>query len=325
MSECIRAFCYLYNGFEEEIKKGQYKVIVTRNNRKSDIGPEELSLNLGRANHITIKPVFRGRKRGGLGKIVLGVLLVGFAWWMAPTMGTALFGGALGANVTYGTLAMVGGMMALNGVSAMLTPKQKATSPEDQKASFILDATGNLVEQGNPVPIVFGEVYTGSVVVSTGMSVEELANPVDPDDENSIRGNNFPTTASNGDWFIKTGDLIPSGSHLLTFSSYFVFYNGTWYRYGYKNTSGAVSPPPIVEQPSTDVLDVPLWGREILISTRKLRVKETIYPWQTDIQLVTTLPTVFESKVYLYFREESGVNTVSIAAKQIAISPWEYI
>lgn len=174
--EAIRALCLQIDGFESTLKEGAYKVTRSGPNGTFEVGPEDLNLLLGHTHTVTIKPVARGNKRGGLGKILLGVLLIGAAFFFAPIAGLSATIG--GTSMTYGYLANIGAMMVLNGVAQMLAPQPKSENAEED-ASHILDATGNRLEQGGGVPLIYGEVYTGSVVVSTGMTVEEF--PINPD------------------------------------------------------------------------------------------------------------------------------------------------
>lgn len=189
-AELIRAFCYQVPGFEKALMQGEYRVVRLVPKTPYDIGENALHLSFGRANGIKIIPVVKGSKGGGssnnkgLGKIILGVVLVAAVFMTAGAAGAFAAGAAgmemgiattgLLSHVTYGFLASQAAMMVLGGVAQMLTPPVKDGPPADQHESFLMDATGNLTEQGNPVPIVFGEVYTGSVVVSTNVQIEEL-------------------------------------------------------------------------------------------------------------------------------------------------------
>jgi predicted phage tail protein len=180
-AEAIRALCYQIPGFEEALKEGSYRVkrLVTPS-YGFDIGIEAVHLNFGKSPGFILSPVVKGSKKQGIGKIILGIVLVGAAFFFSGGLAAgAIANGAMAATIgstgiTYGYLASMGAMMMLNGISRMLTPSVKNPGPSDQKASYMLDATGNVTEQGNAVPIVIGEVFTGSVVVSTGITTEEV-------------------------------------------------------------------------------------------------------------------------------------------------------
>ena len=172
--EAIRALCYQIKGFEEEIKKGAYRVRRVFPNNSEQIDETLLTFKLGKAHTLRIEPVVAGAKNGGLGKIILGVVLVGAAFFFSGgALGATAFS-AFGSSVSYGQIALIGGLLALSGASAMLTPKVSDNSDDkEEPTSFLISAPQNMIEQGHPVPIVIGETFTGSVMVSAGISTEE--------------------------------------------------------------------------------------------------------------------------------------------------------
>lgn len=133
------------------------------------------TFKLGRGD-LHFVPYVAGSKRGGLLKIILGVALVGLGFFMGgfatPILGTTATGAPI-AGLTYGNLMVVGAALALAGVSQLLTPEEKGS--EDRDSSFTFNGPGNTYEQGYPVPLVYGEVITGSVMVSGGLDVERIA------------------------------------------------------------------------------------------------------------------------------------------------------
>jgi predicted phage tail protein len=82
--------------------------------------------------------------------------------------------------LTYSNLAMVGLGLTLVGVSQMLTPKTPGKSSATKDDSFLLSGPGNMYEQGNPVPLVYGRCITGSVLISAGIDVESYTNSSSP-------------------------------------------------------------------------------------------------------------------------------------------------
>ena len=190
-AEAVRALCSQLPGFEAALKEGEYRVAVLRLDTETAIDEEALHLSFGAAEGVEIEPVVGGAK-SGIGKVILGIVLLGTAFFFAPMVlgagaagagaGGAAAGagaaGAAGAATGFSAAAMakqIGVMMILQGASSLLTPTPKAPQTADQKESYMLDGTGNLLEQGNPVPVVFGEAYVGSVVVSAGISSDEMA------------------------------------------------------------------------------------------------------------------------------------------------------
>jgi predicted phage tail protein len=180
--EAIRGLCVQLPGFEHALKEGHYRVTrVSAGGVKTDVDEGSLHLSLGRTRVVYIRPVVKGNKRGGLGKIIAGVVLLGAAFLIGPAAFTSSFTGGAAMTGTQGYLASMGGMMVLNGVSAMLSPQPKERKEQN---SHVMDASGNRTEQGGGVPIIYGEVFCGSTVISSGMSVEEYPITGTPDEEN---------------------------------------------------------------------------------------------------------------------------------------------
>lgn len=123
---------------------------------------------------------------GGFFKAILGAVIVVAAVVAAiPSGGTSLagLGAAMSATafagISYGTIAMFGASLLLGGIAEMLTPTPELSgggtpASVDPKASFIFNGAENIVAQGVPVPVIYGEVETGSVVMAVSLSVEDV-------------------------------------------------------------------------------------------------------------------------------------------------------
>ena len=142
-----------------------------------DIDKEEIHYPVGKQD-IHFIPVISGAGRG-IGKVLLGAVLIGIA---VASGGTGLSLGAGGVfGFTGGGLAAIGGnigiALVLSGVSDMLFPvpqPQKFTSEEDPQLSFNFSGVQNTSRAGTPVPIVYGEIITGSVVISAAVDTNQV-------------------------------------------------------------------------------------------------------------------------------------------------------
>ena len=140
---------------------------------KYQINDEEIDVPIGR-EEIKIVPVAVGAK--GLGKIIAGVVLIG------AVVATGGFGGAaigtfgLGAgSIKVGTiLATVGANLILTGAAEMLTPVENDSSNDDPN-SFTFNGILNTINAGVAIPVVYGEVFTGSIIVSAGIDTEDFS------------------------------------------------------------------------------------------------------------------------------------------------------
>jgi predicted phage tail protein len=167
--------------FKERIKEGEWH--VTRGTRSYEVdhatpmdsflNEEEVALPL-LDEEIHIFPVLGGAGRG-VGQIILGVVLIIVAivfWWA----GGLAWGGAAAAASLAGPTALAGVMSVLGGIVSMVT-SPSIESPQnaqvDQKNSFIYNGPVNNVEQGVPVPLIFGRHMAGTTVLSGSISSEQ--------------------------------------------------------------------------------------------------------------------------------------------------------
>ena len=144
-----------------------------------DIDENELGYPIGQED-IHFIPVISGAGRG-IGKILLGAVLIGAAFFvpqglaLSKGIGTG-FGFAKAGALAKG-LVYVGASLVLQGVSEMLFPlpePQKFSSEEDPQLSFNFSGVQNTSRAGTPVPIVYGEIITGSVVISAAIDTNQV-------------------------------------------------------------------------------------------------------------------------------------------------------
>lgn len=170
--EAIRAITTHFPKFGHDLREGAWHIV---RGKKIDtgfsLGEEDINtFNLGKGD-LHIVPAVAGSKREGILKVVLGVVLIGAAFFLSGgALGTAMPG--LLSGVTYGNMAMMGVALTLAGVSSMLSPEQKGDK-KDQ--SYTFSGPGNTSGEGSPVPLVYGEVITGSTMISAGIDIDRLA------------------------------------------------------------------------------------------------------------------------------------------------------
>jgi len=162
---------------EAHMAQRYYKIVLQNN----EIDDSELHYPMG-SSDINIVPVISGAG-GNVGKIFLGAALIG-ASFLFPGAGlfgtTSAFGAAAGTGIgtTIGTaLSAVGATMILGGVSGMLFPQPEQpdfSNEGDPRISFNFSGTQNTSRAGTPVPIVYGEIFTGSVVISAAIDTEQV-------------------------------------------------------------------------------------------------------------------------------------------------------
>ena len=160
-----------FKGLEKHISENEYQVKVG----DYSIDKNEFLFPTGDSD-IHFIPVISGS--GGVGRIIAGVAMIGFAF---ATGGVSL--GASGLTFGTGTIAGVGsygimvskalvyggGLLALSGAAQMLSPQPQDpdfASNEDPRISFNFSGIQNVTRAGTPIPIIYGEIFTGSVVIS---------------------------------------------------------------------------------------------------------------------------------------------------------------
>ena len=177
VAKAVSFLVHNFPGIESYMGPKYYQVKVGN----FDIDEKEIHYPVGQED-IHFIPVISGAGRG-LGKVLLGVALIGTALLLpgaAPTFGFGGFSAAAGTGAMgafTATLANVGLGLTLMGVSEMLFPLpelQKFSTEEDPQLSFNFSGVQNTSRAGTPVPIVYGEIFTGSVVISAAIDTNQV-------------------------------------------------------------------------------------------------------------------------------------------------------
>ena len=179
VNSIAQAVSFLINNFpqlESHMSSRYYKVLVD----EQEISEQEIHFPTGQGV-IKFVPVIQGAG-GNFGRILLGGALIALSFsagiFTKPlALGTESFLGlakaGLGAKATFG----IGAALVLSGVSGMLFPVPKMpefSSEQDPRLSFSFSGTQQTHRAGTPVPVVYGEIFTGSVVISGGIDTEQV-------------------------------------------------------------------------------------------------------------------------------------------------------
>ena len=176
VGKAVSFLIHNFPGLEAYMSPQYYQVKVGN----YEIDEKEINYPVGQED-IHFIPVISG-SGGGARKALLGIALIGIAIALpgaAPAFGFGGFTAAgTGAMAAFSaTLANVGLGLTLMGVSEMLFPlpqPQKFESEEDPRLSFNFGGTQNTSRAGTPVPIVYGEIFTGSVVISAAIDTNQV-------------------------------------------------------------------------------------------------------------------------------------------------------
>lgn len=168
-AEAVKALIYQRRGFEQYIRHRNYVVTAGRSPNRDEcpaLSDKALQLRLGHSTDIHIVPA---PLMPGVEWIILGVTL---------------------ALIAVSTVVML---------SMMRAPKPGEREEATKVESHVFDGPENVIEQGHPMPLIYGEVRTGSVVVSSSiMTADTAGSPVGGDSGTIDPGNVTPEGGAGG-------------------------------------------------------------------------------------------------------------------------------
>lgn len=157
-AEAVRFLIANFPRLEKLMVKGWYRVAAGRRILGSE---ESLKDPVSSREPIRIAPVMQGS--GGIGRILAGVALVALSF--------------VTGGIAAPLLLSVGAALTLGGVAQLLAPRPstpEAREEEDPRESYSFDGVVNVSRAGVPVPVCYGRVVIGSIVVSAGIQVEDI-------------------------------------------------------------------------------------------------------------------------------------------------------
>lgn len=157
------------------MSEGWYQVRIAGEDVSADNLTARLHEPLPPGAVIHIVPRMEGAKSGWTG-ILAGAALIAASF--IPGLNVAVWAGAA---ATWSSLAFsLGVRMMLGGVAQMLAPQPKAPSmhsADNGKQNTYFSSLDNMVAQGNPLPVPYGEVMTGSRRISQELSTRDESSP----------------------------------------------------------------------------------------------------------------------------------------------------
>lgn len=177
----IRALSLMVPEFKSTLQNGSYYLHYEDNGEFFDIDETNFDFHHGKTLHIV--PEVLGAK-GGIGKIIAGIALIGLTF--IPGANVAVLG-ALSAIPGLGGSALmaaqglvmaaatkIGTALILGGAAMMLSPKVKNNSTAaDSQQSYIFDGSDINIQNGAPVPIIYGEVLAAGFPISVDVTDAE--------------------------------------------------------------------------------------------------------------------------------------------------------
>jgi predicted phage tail protein len=186
-AEAVRALCVQIPGLRQYLLDSGENGVGWRAITDHATGLDEEGLLWPLSKKFVLAPIPVGR--GGVGKIIAGVALVAVSLLLLPG---APLAGALGFSIggqAVGAVAAIGASLIFGGVADLLTPTPKmptvsgpggissgatsGRSREEQQRAFTFDKSNANTQQGEVVPVLYGERIIGSLpVLSFGLELQ---------------------------------------------------------------------------------------------------------------------------------------------------------
>ena len=133
-------------------------------------------------------PIVIGSKRAGVFQTIIGVIIVAAAVYYEYQTGFASGGatikGAMKLAFSAGGFtqfaAMMGAAMTVGGIAQMIANPQPLDASNlggDNKRSYLFGGAVGTTQQGAAIPVGYGRLHIGPIVVSAGMFAERLPIP----------------------------------------------------------------------------------------------------------------------------------------------------
>ena len=172
-----QAFAFLkanFEGVEKHMNDQLYKIKMG-----GRVVTQEF-LTMSGQGDIQIIPVATGA--GPLVTIAVGALGIG-AGAAASAATAGFFATALGGVIASGLTAL-GTSMLIGGVTELISPTQPASNISQVgdtdpsiRGSYSFSGIQNVSNAGVPIPIIYGSVFTGSVIISAGSDTAQVKSP----------------------------------------------------------------------------------------------------------------------------------------------------
>jgi len=181
-AEAVRFLVSNYPGLRALMRDGYYTVSTGAYTLELGQNPEQLGYPLSSEDEIRIIPVISGANffRNALLAIAGAALIATAIATGGASLGFGIsgFSAAAGSGASTALAAAAGNIgigLALTGVAGFLTPTIPTPDIDnDPRNNFNFSGVQNTSREGVPVPVAYGEVIVGSVVISSGLNVDPL-------------------------------------------------------------------------------------------------------------------------------------------------------
>lgn len=208
-AEVVHALTSQIPKLRQFIQQGLFTVRVGREYLDNRYLEQGLSQKLKDDATVHFTPTLKGSKGGGLRRVIAGAAIVASALVLGPVLGvigttSAMMIGGLGASMLLGGVAqMLTKMPTMRGVTPTGAVKHESvkSKQEEKKQSTSFSNLSNMVAQGKSMPLAYGLIRTGTLVISQGvetMDVETDPTASTAEDTNKLTASDTVNTGNTG-------------------------------------------------------------------------------------------------------------------------------
>lgn len=169
-AEVVQALTSQIPKLRQFIQQGLFTVRVGREYLDNRYLEQGLNQHLKDDSTVHFTPVLKGSKKAGLFQTIVGAVMVVVGVFTSWAGGAALIAGGIG-------------LMA-GGVAQMLTkmPSMSTGRDAEKKQSTSFSNLSNMAAQGRPMPLAYGRIRVGSLIISQGVETMDIERQP-PDDK----------------------------------------------------------------------------------------------------------------------------------------------
>lgn len=161
-AEVVQALTSQIPKLRQFIQQGLFTVRVGREYLDNRYLEQGLNQHLKEDATVHFTPVLKGSKKAGLFQTIVGAVMVVVGTFTSWAGGAALVAGGIG-------------LMA-SGVAQMLTkmPSMSTGKDAERKQSTSFSNLSNMAAQGRPMPLAYGRIRVGSLIISQGVETMDI-------------------------------------------------------------------------------------------------------------------------------------------------------
>lgn len=161
-AEVIQALTSQIPKLRQFIQQGLFTVRVGREYLDNRYLEQGLNQHLREDATVHFTPILKGSKKAGLFQTIVGAVMVVVGTFTSWAGGAALVAGGIG-------------LMA-GGVAQMLTkmPSMSTGRDAEKKQSTSFSNLSNMAAQGRPMPLAYGRIRVGSLIISQGVETMDI-------------------------------------------------------------------------------------------------------------------------------------------------------